>query len=256
MTGTIIFPLQSGYQANWPLSGISNLHVVTATSAVAFNISNQAGTEYYDFSYTASDIGSANRIVAQIQQLIVSGSNSSSVIIDNPSPSISGITISGNIVTVAGSRIGNAAYILMGDGTQLPVNQSASSAVSAVSFFTNYNPSPVPGVSLVDSMFNIIATYPPLQWISITPNTATAGMAFSATVSGLGFLLNGGAYSGFTLDDGASHVFLDSSITVNSDSSISLVFSGAAMTPAATYTLYYSDDTHSNASTGLTVVSS
>jgi hypothetical protein len=87
---------------------------------------------------------------------------------------------------------------------------------------------------------------------SIVPDSLSHLNAIFGTLSGSGFTLSG--ITNFQADDGMGHVF-QFAITPSTDNVIFLT--GGPLTPAATYTLYYSTNSGATWTTaGLTITSS
>ena len=116
------------------------------------------------------------------------------------------------------------------------------------------------GYTLISSQFGdvvpltatICAVPAAFIFTSIVPNSLSHLNAIFGTLSGSGFTLSG--ITNFQADDGMGHVF-QFAITPSTDNVIFLT--GGPLTPAATYTLYYSTNSGATWTTaGLTITSS
>jgi hypothetical protein len=94
-----------------------------------------------------------------------------------------------------------------------------------------------------------------LTWAGISPGTATAGTGYSGVITGTGFLASG--IDLMKADDGLGDIINANGPYVQNDTTINVGFDSIGLSPAATYTIYYSTDHGTTwTTTGLTVVSS
>lgn len=169
MNGSILFPVQSNTQSQFLLSSISDVHVVTGTPAVTFNVTVSQSSPSYPFTFTTVDVGSAYRIAAQIIALIQSGSNSITLIANTSTPVIDSfqiVNVGANAYaqlvidnSPAWTNQPQAFYIFLNGGTILLIDQTQTTATNVQSVPAPYTPAPVTSVSLMDVNQNIIATF-------------------------------------------------------------------------------------------------
>jgi hypothetical protein len=152
------------------------------------------------------------------------------------------ITPNGNLVNIAGGKtpVLQGSQVIYGD-----VIENFDTPAAAKEYYDNF---------IVQAKANGLAAdlRTGLTWISITPNTATVGVAFDASVTGTGFTVSGAEY--IKLDDGTGHIAYGDECLRTSDSNIN---AGFDLPAASTYTLYYSLDGGATwTTTGLTVTAS
>ena len=144
-------------------------------------------------------------------------------------------SVSSSVITFLFAAGGSVAYTASSD----VVAQQIAATIDLLTEGTVMTVLPDPGVGL--------------SFTAISPNTGTAPLFFNGYITGTGFISAG--ILSVQFDDGSGHVF-SAGISVQNDSLLNPVIEspGYMITPAGTYTVYYTLDGSTWTTTGLTIV--